>query len=129
MIEVIIPSQAEFKKYEKILKKMYQGSQTNIGDTNSFEFITENTLFYGFIKGDKVIGAIYFFEEEDKLYLNAYAGRKHLEDNIECVKMSLGWFNCDIYAQAQNRASALCLLKSGFERINSNLFRFSAEQF
>ena len=34
------------------------------------------------------------------------------------------WFNCDIYAEAQNRASTICLLRCGFERDKDNIFVF-----
>ena len=122
MIKVIIPSDAEFRCYETLLKEMYESSKEKIHDTNTFDFITRHTLYYAFIKNGTIIGAIYFFEDEDKLFLNAYAGRKHHEENVECVKMSTEWFSCDIYAEAQNRASALCLLRSGFTRKEGNLY-------
>lgn len=121
-IKVVIPLDDDFNLYKPVLKRMYEDSKEKIGDDKTFEFITSKTLFYGFIKKDITIGAIYFFKYDGKLYLNAYAGRKHLEDNIECVKMSLKWFNCDIYAEAQNRASALCLLRAGFKRFKDNTF-------
>ena len=103
---------------------MYELSQDKIHDTNSFEFIINNTLFYCFIDENGVLlGAIYFFlDEEEKLFMNAYAGRGHHKENLECVKLSITWFNCDIYAQAQNKASALCLLRCGFEREKDNIF-------
>lgn len=128
MTEVIIPTNPEFKKYKPLLKQMYKKVQNKICDTNSFEFITKNTLFYAFLGDDKkIIGAIYFFIDDKKLYLNAYAGKGHHESNLECVRMSLGWFNCDIYAVAQNKASALCLLRCGFKRIKNNLFVYKHE--
>lgn len=122
MITVIIPNNPDFVLYKDKLKEMYEQNQDKICDTNSFNFILYNTLFYCFVDDGALIGAIYFFKDEDKLYLNAYAGRKHLDKNIECVKLSTTWFNCDIYAEAQNRASALCLLRSGFKRVKGKLF-------
>ncbi len=123
MIRAIIPRNPEFDLYKDKLKEMYEQSQDKICDTNSFNFIIHNTLFYCFIGTDgALIGAIYFFLDNGKLFLNAYAGRKHLDENIECVKLSTTWFNCDIYAEAQNRASALCLLRSGFKRVKDKLF-------
>lgn len=123
MIKAIIPSNPDFDLYKDKLKEMYEQNQDKICDSNSFNFITHNTLFYCFIDSDgALIGAIYFFLDEGKLFLNAYAGRKHLEKNVECVKLSTTWFDCDIYAEAQNRASALCLLRSGFKRVKDKLF-------
>ena len=117
MIKVYIPQDFEFRIYEPQLKKMYNESKEKICDTNTFNFVINNTLFYSFISDGILIGAIYFFLDNGKLFLNAYAGRGHHDLNVECVKMSTNWFSCDIYAEAQNRASALCLLKSGFQRV------------
>ena len=123
MIKVIITRNPDFLLYKDKLQKMYEQNQDKICDSNSFNFIIHNTLFYCFVDNDgALIGAIYFFKDEDKLFLNAYAGRKHLDANVQCVKLSTTWFNCDIYAEAQNRASALCLLRAGFKRIKDNLF-------
>lgn len=125
MINVIIPSDSEFADYENEIKNLYENSKSKIGDSNSFEFVKDNTLFYMFVKNRKLIGGIYYFLDNGKLFFNGFAGRKHFEDNLECVKMSLNWFKCDIYAESQNRASALCLLKCGFEKIGHNLFKFT----
>ena len=125
MIEVLIPTQSDFQKYESPIKSLYEHSKEKICDTNNFEFIKNNTLFYLFLLDKKPIGAIYYFKDGDKLYLNGFAIRKNLEANLHCLKLSTTWFNCDIYAEAQNRASAFCLLKAGFKRIKDNLFCFS----
>ena len=122
MIKAFITSDSEFRTYKPELKKMYESAQNKICDTNSFDFITKNTLFYFFIKNGLLIGAVYFFLDKSKLFLNAYAGKKHFDDNVECLKMSLEWFSCDIYAEAQNKASAICLLRAGFVREKNNLF-------
>lgn len=129
MTKVIIPDNPEFLLYKDKLKELYEQNQDKICDTNSFNFIIHNTLFYCFIGSDGALtGAIYFFLEDGKLFLNAFAGRKHLDENIECVKLSTTWFNCDIYAEAQNRASALCLLRSGFKRLKGQLFIYKHGQ-
>lgn len=122
MIKVFIPSNTDFKKYEPEIKNMYESFQTKICDSNTFDFIKNNTLFYMFVNDENLIGGIYYFLDNNKLFLNGFAGRKHHKENLECLKMSLKWFNCDIYAEAQNRASALCLIKCGFKRIHSKLF-------
>lgn len=124
MIIPFIPKDPVFSEYEVQLKQLYEENQTKIHDTNSFHFIVNSTLFYGFADKDgALIGAIYFFfDEEKKLFLNAYASRGHHEKNLECVKLATSWFNCDIYAEAQNRASALCLLRCGFKRLKDKTF-------
>ena len=128
MIKVITANELEFKLYEPRMRKLYEESKDKITDTSSFGFILKNTLFYCFVNDGRLIGAIYFFIDKDKLFLNAYAERGYLADKIECVKMSLGWFKCDIYAEAQNRASALCLLRSGFRRVEGKLFVYKQQK-
>lgn len=123
MIRVLIPLNEEFKNFEAECKKLYEDSQDKIKDNNSFEFITHNTFFYMFINDDELIGGIYYFiDEEGKLFLNGFAKRKMFYLNLDCLKMSTEWFSCDIYAEAQNRASAFCLLKCGFKRFKDNIF-------
>ena len=123
MIRVLIPSQGEFLNYKDECKALYEKVQAEITDTNSFEFIISNTLFYLFLNDNSLIGAIYYFKDSDgKLFLNAFAKRKMHALCIKCLKMSLDWFKGRIYAEAQNRASALCLLRCGFKRENGNLF-------
>lgn len=128
MINVWIPSQKEFKKYRDECKELFEKVQDKIHDTNSFEFICKNTFFYLFEIDGKLIGAIYYFINDDgKLYLNGFANRKMHELCLKCLKKSLTWFKGRIYAEAQNRASALCLLKCGFKREHSKTFVFVSE--
>ena len=127
MIRVLIPSDTDFLLYSEECKELYRKVQHKICDTNSFEFICNNTFFYLFEENGKLIGAIYYFlDEEGKLYLNGFANRKMHKLCLDCLKMSLGWFKGKIYAQAQNRASALCLLKCGFKREKNNIFGYNA---
>lgn len=122
MISVLIPTEADFKNYENQLKLLYENCQEKICDSNSYEFIRDNTLFYAFLDNKKLLGAIYYFMEKGKLFLNGFAQRKNFLANLECLKKTLAWFKSDIYAEAQNRASALCLLRCGFSREKDNLF-------
>ena len=126
MINVWIPGQKEFNKYKDECKNLYESLQDKITDPSSFEYICKNTFFYLFEKEGKLIGGIYYFENEDgKLFLNGFAKRKMHELCIKCLKMSLNWFKGRVYAEAQNPASALCLLKCGFKREKKNLFVLS----
>ena len=55
------------------LKEMYEQNQDKICDSNSFEFICNNTLFYMFVNNGKLIGAIYnFLDENGKLKFIKY---------------------------------------------------------
>ena len=123
MINVLIPTQKEFELYQKECKELYNSVQDKICDSNSFEFICENTFFYLFVSDGNLIGAIYYFMNDDgKMYLNGFAKRKKHQLCIECLKRSLTWFKGRVYAEAQNRASALCLLKCGFKRLEGQTF-------
>lgn len=124
MIKTYIPKDFEYSKFRTECKTLYESLQDKICDTNSFEFIEKNTFFYLFEKDGELIGAIYYFldSEGGRLFLNAFAKRKKHTLCLECLKMSLDWFFPPIYAEAQNRASALCLLKCGFKRVEGNLF-------
>ena len=61
-IDVFIPFQNEFRVYEEELRELYDMNKYFIKDTNSFDFIRDNTLFYSFVNKKKLIGAIYFFK-------------------------------------------------------------------
>lgn len=125
-INVCIPTQKEFQPFKKECKELYKTVQDKITDDSSFEFIINNTFFYLFETNGNLIGAIYYFIGQDgNLYLNGFAKRKMHSLCIECLKKSLTWFKGRVYAEAQNRASALCLLRCGFKRVNGNKFVIS----
>ncbi len=129
MIEVYIPGQKGFEKYKKECKSLYEKVQNQIGDDKSFNFIIHCTYFFLFVSRNRLIGGIYYFIDEDgKLFLNGFANRKMHELNLECLKMSTKWFKGKIYAFAQNRASALCLLKCGFKRTNGQEFVYCSQE-
>lgn len=122
MIQVLIPSDFEFLKYDAQIKNLYEKNQKKINDSNSYEFIKNNTLFYLFLKNKNVVGVVYYFKDNDRLFVNGFSNRKNHLANLFCLKLSTTWFSCPIYAEAQNRASALCLLRCGFKRLSGNLF-------
>ena len=122
MITVLIPTDSEFEKHKAQIKEVYEKYQEKICDPNSFEFVVHNTLFFSFFLDGVFIGAIYYFKENDKLFLNAFALPKNHRANLECLQFSTTWFKKPIYAEAQNRASALCLLRCGFKRLEGKLF-------
>ena len=70
----------------------------------------------------KICNLRIFEDENKKLFLNGFANRKMHLMNLECLKMSLNWFDCDIYATAQNKMSELCLKKCGFVEIGEKEF-------
>lgn len=122
MLEVFIPSSPEFHIYETPLRILYENVKDKIGDDNSFEFIRDNTFFYMFVFNGNLVGGIYYYEKNGKLFLNGFANRKMFRINVECLKLSATWFSSNIYAESMNKASAICLLRAGFKRLDGNLF-------
>ena len=83
MIRVLIPSDKEYAVYRSVCKNLYESVQDKIGDSNSFEFIENNTFFYLFLNEKVLIGAIYYFvDEKGKLFLNGFANRKMFENVV-----------------------------------------------
>ena len=123
MIKVYIPSTPDFNKYEKECTILYEKKKEKIGDTNSFEFIRDETFFFLFTENETLIGAIYYFPSDDgRMFFNAFCKRKMYEAAQKCLKMTFDWFHKPIYAEAQNRASAICLLRHGFKKCSEKLY-------
>ena len=85
MIKVLIPSNLEFKKYENQVRFLYEQNQEKICDTNTFDFIRDNTLFYLFLSNGEIIGVIYYFLSSNKLFLNGFGNRKFFSEKIFCL--------------------------------------------
>ena len=64
MIEVLIPLNNEYRKYDSQIKALYEQEQNKIGDSNSYEFVRDNTLFYAFLLNKTLIGAIYYIQQQ-----------------------------------------------------------------
>lgn len=125
MIKVYIPSDREFNYKE--CKKLFKKYRKQINDNQEFRDIVANTFFYSFFDDDKYIGCIYFYQKNDKLFVNAYAKRHMHKLTIECFKMSLDWFTGDIYAQTTRKTAILCLLRSGFKKIQQDLYKYERQ--
>lgn len=122
-ITVFIPTDSKFNYSE--CKKLFEDNQHLIEDFSSFDEVINQTFFYSFIVDNQFIGCIYYYEINDKLYVNAVAYRKTHLINIECFKKSLTWWNCDIYARTHHKTAIYTILKCGFKKIKSNLYKFT----
>ncbi len=121
-MKVLIPKNPGFNYLE--CKQLYIQNLSQVDDIEDFDYILKTTFFYSFIreKDNKFIGCLYFYLKDNKLYVNGYSNRHcHLE-NIECLKLAKNWFNCDIWAQTPHRTAAICLLRAGFKKVNSNTY-------
>ena len=128
-LKILIPKDKEFLQYKNEVKKLYLENQEKINDDNTFEFICKETFFYLFLVNKKILGVIYFFQDDEKLYLNGFAVRKFLKEKLEALKLATTWFNCEIYAEAQNKASEYCLKKVGFKKITERLYAYYPQFF
>lgn len=122
MIRVLIPDDIDFSKYEEKVKQMYYHYKSKICDDSSFEDVKKNTFFYLFLLNNDILGVIYYFIKNNKLFLNAFAKRKFLKEKLYCLKLTTTWFEDDIYAEAQNRPSVFCLYRLGFQKAGDKLF-------
>lgn len=93
-------------------------------DVDDYETVLKTTHFFDFILKEKgeLIGFIYFYQMEDKVYVTACAERGHHELNMDCLKKSLEWYTCDIYAECKEKPAIYCLLKCGFKKVDKNLY-------
>ena len=128
-LKILIPKDKDIFRYKNEVKKLYLENQDKINDDNTFDFICKETFFYLFLVDEKILGVIYFFQDDGKLYLNGFAVRKFLKEKLEALKLATTWFNCEIYAEAQNKASAYCLKKVGFKKITERLYAYYPQFF
>lgn len=122
MISTRIPSDESFD-YESC-RKMYEKYQDLIGDSQDFKDLVKETYFYSFYVKDKLLGCIYCYYKDDKLFLNGFADRHHHKENMECMKLVLSYFSCDIYAESIRKTAIFCLLELGFKKIGQKLYKY-----
>lgn len=120
MISVRIPTDNNFNYSE--CKRLYEKYQMDIRDPSEFSDVVLNTFFYSFFDDDKFIGCIYYYHKQGKLFVNAVAERHTHLINLECLKMTFKWFNCDIYAETRHKTAILCLYRLGFKKIGQKLY-------
>jgi len=120
--KILIPKNSNFNYSE--CQQMYKENQKAIGDNQSFDSLIENTFFYSFFVENKHIGCIYYYERNNKLFVNAFANRHTHLINIYCLKESLSWWNCDIYAKTSHKQAIYTILKCGFKKISKNIYKY-----
>lgn len=101
-----------FEKYNRII------------DVDDYDTVLRTTHFFSFYEWNKGIflGCLYFYQQDGKVYVTAVGTRGHHKLNMECLKMALDWYTCDIYAECKQRAAQLCLMEFGFEKLKKGLY-------
>lgn len=122
MIKVYTPKDYDFNYKE--CKKLFKKYRDKIQGTWEFKDAINKSLFFSFFDDDKFIGCIFYYWENERLNVCAFAHRHQHLKNIECFKMSLDWFNCDIYAESVQKPAILCLLRCGFKKISDNTYKY-----
>lgn len=121
-MQVLIPTDKNFNYFQ--CKKLFEDNQNLLEDYEKFDDVIKNTFFYSFLVNGKHIGCIYYYEIDDKLYVNAVAYRGTHLINLECFNASLTWWNCDIYARTHHKTAIYAILKCGFKKIGKNLYKY-----
>jgi hypothetical protein len=121
LISCLTPRNSAFNYFQ--CKELYNKYKDLIGD-DDFDDVINRTDFYAFCidKTMELIGCIYFYIRDNKIFLNGFANRHHHELNVECLKESLRWFDEDIYVETKQKTAKLCILKAGFKKIKNNLY-------
>ena len=101
-----------FDKYAKIL------------DVDDYDTVLKTTHFFSFYEWNKglFLGFIYFYQQNGKVFITTASTRHHHDINMECLKMALDWYTCDIYAECKQRAAQIWLKGAGFEKIKKGLY-------
>ena len=116
MIIVRTPQHPLFNYSE--CREMFDENRDKL-DLDDFDTVIKNTHFFSYYDWTtgEFIGCIYFYQDNGRVYVTAYAGRKHHKKNLECFREALNYYTCDIYAERVQKPAVYCILKCGFERI------------
>lgn len=125
-MEIITPLSYKFE-YDKV-KSLWQSCKDKLDDGGNFDKVLCNSHFFSFYIDNKLIGCICFYEKDNKIFLNGFSKRKTHLENIQCIKKSLNFYNCDIFAECKQKPAILCLLKAGFKKIDTNLYKYERKQ-
>lgn len=121
-MKVKIPLDKDFE-FERC-KKMYRYYNARVNDDSTFEEVISQTLFYAFYDKDEITLCVYFYEKDNKLWVNGYGIRnKHLFNKV-CFQKSLSWFDCDIWADTKYKDVAWALLRCGFKKVKETFYVF-----
>lgn len=108
--------------YDEV-KALHNKYKDLLEDRCSFDELLEKTHFFSFYVGKKFIGCVYACEKDGKVFISGFSNRKTHKENIECLKKVINFYNCDIYAESTQRPAIICLLRAGFKKIDTNIYK------
>lgn len=121
-MKIIVPTDGDFDFYS--CRKLYYQNQKAIGDDAKFNQIIKNTLFFSFYDNKVLVGCIYLYKREEKLFFNGFAKPKFHMFNLVAVEIILKSIDCDIYAESIQKPAIYVLLRCGFKRVEPNIFMY-----
>ena len=106
--------------YEEYQKYNISGSNLTID-----ELISLN-LFFAVIDNGKFIGCLYLHNfKDDSVYLSGFSKRKQPKANVRAISELIGNLTQRyIYSSTTHAHAKLCLLRSGFQQIDTDLFLY-----
>lgn len=124
-MKVSIPTDKDFR-YEEC-RKLFLESNNTLGEEYDFDYIISTYHFFQFVISGKLVGCIYFYYKNNRLYIASFANRKFVMEKLEALKESLTFYSCDIYAETTQKHVAQVLLKVGFKKIGNNTYKYERE--
>lgn len=96
----------------------FEHNRQNLDDTNGFEAVLQNGLFWN-VYNNGYVGSLFIFQsaEDDNYYLGGYAERKR---HKECVQAVVKACDClpEVFADTRHLNAVICLLEAGFEWVD-----------
>ena len=121
-MRVVIPTDKDFD-YE-INKHLFNKANKTLKENLTFDNVLKQFQFFSFYDGEEYLGFIYFFYKDDKLYVATASVPKRYKQTLECFKQALTYYNCDVYAETNQRHVKLAALKVGFKKVRDNLYKY-----
>ena len=121
-MKVYIPSDLNFNYIA--CNALYKKYEKEIDDIDDFDKILASTMFYSFFTDDdEFIGCLYFYKgANNRLFVNGFSNRKMHRYNVQALRLSFNWFDCDIYAKTPHKNAVYCLLRAGFKKCDNQLY-------
>ena len=76
-----------------------------------------------FYLNDELIGCIYLEDKNEKVFLSGFSKPKQMNLVIEAIENVTSRVMVDVYAETPYREAKLVLLKSGFKKVQDNLYK------
>lgn len=110
----------------KEFKTLFNTRPLDDGGQYPFEHVINNPNLYCFYDEKTNKLKAYLFITQDfngRLFLSGASVRKNMSDNINAIIKVCNAYPCDMYSNTDKREAAIVLLKSGFKKIENNIYK------